>query len=429
MLESVAPIGKWGMSVSWTEDKDVPLGRLVALMPNIPGFTPKMSGVKKALRRIKALNDENVMLVKSTFIGLLTGAQKVGVKLNFHRPATLFNIMAKQATGNGRLLPPLYKGVSYNPAGANWNEWLVLLDFFAIMRRFVTPGREGIQTAVLDASLYWMVNLLGEEGLILTSPDPSEATVQLLAQLRNHVVRRSPDPTMYEIALQRNSYMRAIAERFPASSAPPVFSVLDVWNDPGFVEFLAVAIRNFCEHQKNGRWKVTKAVSYQRYMTYSPWVTPLVAAEQSFMAARSGFQLFLAPVQEAAWNSVVDEMCRLTQTPLYSVFMYDRPNSGEIAYGDFPFFSDMLPALTGKLARNPVLLPIIAGYVAPFLGLEDAHYLQEMVEQGCVKTASEMIFAFISQIHTRALELYDEGFSELPLDNLGWLMQFPPGTC
>ena len=360
-------------------------------------------------------------------------ARGVGGDLTSPRPATLLNIMAERygpyAAGKSReFLPPLYKGVSYNPAGANWREWLVLLDFFAIMRQFAVRGPARIQTAVLDASLYWMVNLLGKEGLILTSPDSIVAASEMITQLREHVDRKSPDPAVYDIALQRNAYMRAVAEQFPASAAPPVFTVLDVWEDPGFVKFLGVALQNFCAY-KNGRWKVTKAVSYQRYMTYSPWVTPLVAAEQTFMAARNGFQLFLAPVQEAAWNKAVDEMSRLTRTRPYAVLMYDRPKSGELAYGDFPFFSDSQPILTLKLARNPVLLPIIAGYVAPFLNRAVARDLREMAQNGHANAAASIIGAFTARIDVRARELYQGGSQSLPLDNLGWLMQFPSGTC
>jgi len=406
------------------------LGKLIASLPKIAGFTPDMSRLESAWLKIQALGKMVVAQVSDTFTTLVDEAREVGVELTFHRPATLLQIMAEQFSREEegeKILPPLYKGVSYNPAGANWREWLVLLDFFAIMRK-LAKGPAQVRTAVLDASLYWMVNLLGESAVVLSSPDPGVAATQLLIQLREQVKRKSPDPAMYNIALQRNSYMRAIAERFPAAFAPPVFTVLDVWNDPGFPKFLAKAIQTFCRYQ-NGRWKVTKPVSYHRYMTYSPWVTPLVAAEQTFMAARNGFRLFLAPVQEAAWNKVVDELCRLTKTPHYAVLMYDRPKSGELAYSDFPFFSDTQPVLAMKLARNPVLLSIVVGYIAPFLPMEVARDLRGMVEHGHINAATDIIYGFTSRIDARARELYRLGFQPMPLDNLGWLMQFPPGTC
>ena len=408
------------------------LSDLIAAMPKITGFTPDMSRMPSTWRKVQSLGEMGETLLQNAFLGLIGSAREVGVDLTFHRPATLLNVIAERwplyVDQGCHLLPPLYKGVSYNPAGANWREWLVLLDFFAIMRQFAVTGQGRIQTAVLDASLYWMVNLLGEEGLGSTSPDPLVAASEMITQLCGHVDRKSPDPAVYEIALQRNSYMRAVAEQFPASSYPPVFTVLDVWKDPGFAKFLGVAIQNFCRYQ-NGRWVVTKAVSYQRYMTYSPWVTPLVAAEQTFMAARNGFQLFLAPVQEAAWNKAVDEMSRLTRTPPYAVLMYDRPKSGELAYGDFPFFSDPQPVLTIKLAKNRVLLPIIAGYIAPFLNREVARDLREMAEHGHVSAAASVINEFTAKVDIRARKLYESGFQTMPLDNLGWLMQFPPGTC
>src|SRR3989344_3594478 len=406
------------------------LGKLIASLPKIAGFSPDMSRLESAWLKIQALGKMVVAQVSDTFTTLVDEAREVGVELTFHRPATLLQIMAEQFSREEegeKILPPLYKGVSYNPAGANWREWLVLLDFFAIMRQFAVRGPARIQTAVLDASLYWMVNLLGKEGLILTSPDSIVAASEMITQLREHVDRKSPDPAVYDIALQRNAYMRAVAEQFPASAAPPVFTVLDVWEDPGFVKFLGVALQNFCAY-KNGRWKVTKAVSYQRYMTYSPWVTPLVAAEQTFMAARNGFQLFLAPVQEAAWNKAVDYMSRLTRTSRYAVLMYDRPKIGELAYSDFPFFSDSWAEMTLKLNRAPRLLPIVSGFVKPFLPEAEATELGDLAEGGYANAASQRIVSFTSRIDDRAREL-EFGYQPLPLDNLGWLMQFPPGTC
>jgi hypothetical protein len=107
--------------------------------------------------------------------------------------------------------------------------------------------------------------------------------------------------------------------------------------------------------------------------------------------------------------------------------MYDRPKSGELAYSDFPTFCDSM--LNVKLERNPVLLPIIAGYVMPFLDPESAQDLREAVGCGIVNEAANVISEFTTRIHFRARDLYQGGFQAMPLDKLGWLMQFPPGTC
>ena len=173
---------------------------------------------------------------------------------------------------------------------------------------------------------------------------------------------------------------------------------------------------------------MTRAVNYQRYMTYSPWVTPLVVAEQTYMAKRCGFRLFLAPVQEAAWNKAVDYMSRLTRTSRYAVLMYDRPKVGEDAYSDFPFFFDSWPEMVLKFNRAPQLLPIVSGFVKPFLPEAEATELGELAEGGYANAASQRIVSFTSRIDDRAREL-EFGYQPLPLDNLGWLMQFPPGTC
>ena len=404
---------------------------LIAMLPKIAGFTSDMSKIMSAWSKIRTLNAVN--FTTSVITGFINDAREVGVTITCNHPATLMSAISERVegfrSGQCSIIPPLYKGVSYNPAGANWREWLVLLDFFAIMRKFADRFSAGVapQIAVLDASLYWVVNLLGEGGICISAKNPLEAACELIDQLCRHVKEQSPQPEVYQIALQRNAHMRAVAEQFPARCAPPVFTVLDIWQDPGFAEFLAIAIKNFCTYQ-GGRWRVTRAVSYQRYMTYSPWVTPLVVAEQTYMTKRCDFRLFLAPVQEAAWNNAVDLMSRLTHTSRYAVLMYDRPQTGELAYSDFPFFSDSWPEMTTKFARAPQLLPIVAGFVKPFLG-DQAADLEDMVAGSFNSAAARTITEFTARIDTRARELASGGFQPLSLDNLGWLMQFPPGTC
>ena len=279
-----------------------------------------------------------------------------------------------------------------------------------------------IQTAVLDASLYWVVNLLGEEGISLTSRSVDKAAEELLGFLRSLVEQKGPDSGVYEIAGQRNAYMRAIAEQFPAKVVPQVFTVLDVWRDPGFVSFLSVALANFCAYE-NGQWRVKRAVTYERYMMYSPWVTPLVVAEQTFLSSKCGFRLFLAPVEEAAWNSAVDVMSRLTGTPYYATLMYTRPKTADIPYSGFPFFSDTAGQVWDKFRRYPGLEEATSYLVRTFLPFPgDLNAVTDT-------DAAEVVSDFCNRIHSRALELYSEGVPELPLANMCWLMQFPPGTC
>lgn len=413
--------------------------RIIEAMSPAGGVTPKNRGPKTVQNSILRNGSEQAFAaVQLAVDALKTCAISVGLQITVNDLARLTGLLASRyqdaLQGTASLLPPLYKGVSYNPAGKGWREWVVLLDFFALMRQFAGQfGKHKFlgaspQIAVLDASLYWMVNLLGEEGIVLTAKDPDAAARELLGFLMQRVAKREPNEEMYEIALMRNSYMRAIAELFPARCAPPVFSVMDVWRDPGFAGFLSTALANFCAYQ-GGRWRVARAVDYQRYMKYSPWVTPLVVAEQTFLAAKSGFRLFLAPVQEAAWNQAVDLMSRITGTPRYAVFMYDRPKTADIAYGEFPFFSDSPRQLADKFSAQPSLLPVVAGFVSAFLAAERAEKLNEVIRQSDMVAASAIIGDFIARIDERAKQLASGGSVGMPLDNLGWLMQFPPGTC
>ena len=113
------------------------LGKLIASLPKIAGFTPDMSRLESAWLKIQALGKMVVAQVSDTFTTLVDEAREVGVELTFHRPATLLQIMAEQFSREEegeKILPPLYKGVSYNPAGANWRGWLPLSAFFSVRR-------------------------------------------------------------------------------------------------------------------------------------------------------------------------------------------------------------------------------------------------------------------------------------------------------
>lgn len=395
------------------------------------GVTPK-NRRPKAIRNVfkrNRLDEEAAQDVLRELYGMKRCAVSVGLDLTVNNLATLVGVFCSRyeafQLGEVSLMPPLYKGVSYNPAGKNWREWVLLLDFFAFMHSLVASScvcRRPPQTAVLDASLYWVVNLLGPEGIQLTSRTTEKAAEELISFLRSTVESRGLDAGVYEIADQRNAYMRAIAEQFPARTTPQVFTVLDVWREPGFASFLATALANFCAFE-SGRWQVKRAVSYERYMMYSPWVTPLVVAEQTFLADKCGFRLFLAPVEEAAWNSAVDLMSRLTGTPYYATIMYQRPKTADVPYVGFPFFTDSAGQIWDKFRRYPGLEELTSDLVRTFLPFPGD--LKAVTETD----AAEVISDFCNRIHNRALELYSEGVPNLPLTNMCWLMQFPSGTC
>lgn len=397
-----------------------------------------LGGVTPRNRREKAISnvferhradEDAVKTVTQELYEMHCKAVRAGLGLTVNDLARLVGALCSRLEvwrrGDASLFPPLYKGVSYNPAGKNWREWVLLLDFFAFMRSLAASTCESkrpIQTAVLDASLYWVVNLLGEQGIQLTSPSPDKAVEELVAFLQSLAEQKAPEAGVYEIAAQRNAYMRAIVEQFPARVVPQVFTVLDVWRDPGFISFLSIALANFCAYE-NGRWQVKRAVTYERYMMYSPWVTPLVVAEQTFLADRCGFRLFLAPVEEAAWNSAVDIMSRLTGTAYYAMLMYTRPKTADIPYSGFPFFTDTAGAIWDKFRRYPGLKEVTSDLVRTFLPFPgDLNAVTET-------DAAEVISDFCNRIHNRATELASEGIPTLPLSNMCWLMQFPPGTC
>ena len=411
-------------------------GRIAeAFPPVVGGMTPKSRRPETVLGIIEEVGGPSAINeVSSSLIGLSEDARFVGCRLTVNSLGRLAGVFAGRfrgyKAGEISLAPPLYKGVSYNPSGQDWQEWLVLLDFFAIMRRFAERFSSGqpFPMAILDASLYWVVNQLGEEGLLAVNADLEEAAASIISDLVSKAECQEPNPEVYRRALSRNCYMRAMAEEFPASLAPRVFSVLDVWREPGFVKFLGAALRNFCEYS-GGRWRVVRAVSYDRYMRYSPWGTPLVVAEHAFLAAEYGFRMSLAPIPEAVWNKAVDYMSRATETPLYATLMYQRPSTGEVPYRGFPFFSDGAEVVADKFRNAPALLPAVSGLVKPFLPATEVARLGEAVSTGKGGVAAELIVGFTGRVDRRARQLAESGIPPLPLSNMGWLMQFPSRTC
>src|SRR3989344_9220607 len=105
---------------------------LIAMLPKIAGFTSDMSKIMSAWSKIRALNAVN--FTTSVITGFINDAREGGVTITCNHPATLMSEISERVegfrSGQCSIIPPLSKGVSYNPAGANWREWLGLLDVF-----------------------------------------------------------------------------------------------------------------------------------------------------------------------------------------------------------------------------------------------------------------------------------------------------------
>jgi len=336
------------------------------------------------------------------------------------------------------LLPPIYKGVSFNPETfqrGQRSEWLVILDFFSLLRQSVAVQSQTelpSQAAILDAGLYWVVNLLGRDGIRLTESKPDAAANQMINLLIGSCAQENLQKVIQTNQV-RNAYLRVIASQFPANNTPPVFSLMDVWQDPEFSGFLTKAIELFCVYSQ-GNWQVQHAVHYERYMTYSPWVTPLVAAEQALLCSKSGFRANLAPTTEAAWNHILDKMCGRLGLKKYIIWMYVRRLGARLPYGAMPCFADDQQTIAVKLGRSSVddnLGGLIIGLIRPFMG---DHWFNEV--QSCLKSkdnlaVAKMIYAFTSSIEESVTQLLaqDQLVPQLRLDNMGWLMRFPQGAC
>lgn len=345
------------------------------------------------------------------------------------------------------LLPPLYKGVSFNPSTFNSTsgrrEWIMLLDFCSFMASLSKNGygRAGgslprdvpvVDYAVLDASFYWIVNLLGDSEVRLNAVSPEDAAGQLVDLLKRSVFDEK-FKGVYEVARIRNAYLRAIAKQFPADRTPPVFTILDVWQDERFKGVLGKTLPLFCERTSDGLWRVVDSVKYERYMPYSPWVTPLIAAEFAFLQKYFGFSSNLAPLAEAAWDKIVSKACLNLGGSPYVTFSYSRSVASWLPYDSIPFFSDSEGEVLRKLCSSQSVkcgLPELAvRMIAPFD--ESSLQLVENAKRGDLIPVAKAVRAFCSTVDSTALSLLDrsERIPSLPLQNAGWLMAFPAGLC
>ena len=335
------------------------------------------------------------------------------------------------------LFPAIYKGVSFNPETFQRgmrSEWLVILDFYALLRQLVScqsAEELPLQAAIMDAGLYWVVNLLGGEEIRLTAQAPGEAA----EQLRQFIISACSQERFAEVIAVnqvRNAYLRAIAAQFPANQTPPVFGLMDVWTDSGFAPMLAEALKLFCSF--NGqRWQVNNPVSYERYMAYSPWVTVLVAAEQALLAHRLGFRANLAPTTEAAWNRILDQMCGQLKLPKYVIWMYVRKLGQRLSYGAIPSFSDDQATVAEKLkfGAGQELGGLVINLIKPFMGEGWFEEASQSLISGDRQAAARLIVDFTSPVEGKVSQLLsqDQTVPRLPLENLGWLMHFPAGAC
>lgn len=417
---------------------------IITTLPPLGGMVPQDNSpqvVEQTLgKNIKIVGPE----ILATLTEITTAARDVGLQMTVNNVRRTIRSMLKIKESNDTdgtqqpLFPQLYKGVSFNPKSysslGGRTEWFMLLDFFSAMRalqkRFQTAGQEKapVKFAVLDASLYWIVNLLGERGIKTNAETPEKAAKDILSQLQE-IVQKNEGTDTYTTAVVRNAYLEAIAGQFPANMKPPVFNLLDVWNESGFEKYLAKALRLFCKRDETGYWKVKNPVKYKRYMSYSPWVTPLVAAETAVLADRYGFRANLAPTSEAAWNKILDQMCRKLKIPPYVIWGYIRTIAENLPYESIPTFSDTPETIKAKInspeSQTSGLPELLRKLVMPFINNGDNSGLPQPSD------SVDLIQTFAKRIETKASEILG-GMTTLktrPLANTGWLMQFPAGTC
>jgi len=348
--------------------------RIINSMPPLGGITPVVRSLKKESENLK-LDVVEVLEV------LRRGSCDTGLTLtvdNLHRLVRLLN--NKQET----CLPPLHKGVSYNPNAEHGEEWLMLLDFFALLKSWRNLGVRGKFT-ILDASWYWMVNQLGD--IPVTHRDPTQAAEQLLRILNEESER--VQPWLEKTIRQRNSYLHAIATFIPQTD---VITMPDLWKSAGLKKYLTTSLELFCDF-KGREWQVTRAASYHRHRPYSPWFTPLVAAEQAYLSS-IGYRIRLAPVAENSWGGVMRTVSRTTNTEPYAVLMYDRPRRLKLlTYREVPSFGDSLQDMEEKFLRNPFLVSMIGDLVIPFVNDSEKLSMNPV----------EAIYDFASDVHRLAM--------------------------
>lgn len=350
--------------------------------------------------------------------------------------------LAQQGKAELMAFPSMYKGVSFNPQTYSLSrgkgEWLVLLDFYSIMRAMLNNSILGNRPLpkfyILDAGLYWVINLMGKEAITVTAATPQDGAQQILSLINRALV----NPEFKNIILCnriRNAYLRSIAGMFPANCMPQVFTLKDVWNDPQFPRYLSESLQAFGQRNNNGRWEVKNPVLYERYMPYSQWVTPLAAAETVFVGEKLKVYGILSPTAEASWNKVNDMLSRRMKKPAFISWMYTRNLGKILSYDTVPFFSDTSEIINRKFENAMKLDPstpeLILKIISPFVASDTYTAADQALKVGNLKYVSEYIYEFIKPIENKATEILkkETEIPAMPLDQAGWLGQFPPGIC
>ena len=403
--------------------------KLAEAIPIVGGVAPTGRNAATVEKIFNGCSSEMKETITASIERFASSAKEAGLTVTVNNlPRTLrymkrFYVDAASGEPGKSLYPAVYKGVSFNPStfDGSRREWVMVVDFFSLMMSLTNKcNEEGIvppKFAVLDASMYWVVNLLGDN--LTVEGELDEAADSLIASLiESSCSNQFYD--VYETSRTRNAYLRAIADQFPANNTPPVFTLIDVWKTRKFKEYLKKAMQEFCTRDEDGKWRVTKSVRYERYMPYSPWVTPLVAAELCLLGNEYGFKANLAPTSEAAWNVMVDAACKATGTAPYVMWSYVRDVGVQLPYSAIPFFSDNKKEFLGKLnsekAKNSGLQELLSRLLSPFIGKN---------------ATDEEIYQWCAGIEREASRLLDQGkrLPSTPLNNMGWLLNFPPGIC
>lgn len=410
---------------------------LRSLFPTVGGVGPERlftRDIERELRRVgyEVKDDSWAQSIRA----VVAACSVVGLTVTVNNIGRVVRESLESAKNPSRPFPSIYKGVSYNPqtygSGTGKGEWIVILDFFAILRSIANLNPTNPpRFFVLDAGLYWVANLLG------TSLAPQATTAELAAQkIVSRLAEALKEPRFAEVISTnriRNAYLRAISELFPANCTPPVMSLRDVWFDPEFLPFLSKALTVFCQQSAKNTWSVLRPVAYERYMPYSPWVTPLAAAETIFIGEKLKVRGILSPTAEAAWNKVNDQLSIAMNTTPFISWMYVRKLGKVLSYQSVPFLSDSETTIERKLVAarklDPTTPSLIVGLMSPFLG-EEVKDVREYLKRGDTKQLAASIARFLAPIEKRANELFTAGdIPVTPLDQAGWLGEFPPGIC
>lgn len=313
------------------------------------------------------------------------------------------------------MMPPTYKGVSFNPLLKQYGERFDMLDFFAWGRR-VQEAEPGFRFLVLDATLYWMVNAMGRTPVEKYSKNAAE---QVVESLKRELETNKLAPAIREASGIRNRYLRAIASLLP-NGACQVLSAKDLWYDnDAYLKSLQYAIDFVGERPAEGEpFVFGRYAKYSRYNEeYQRWYTPLVLAEVKYLYDAYGIPSKLGPTSETAFDSLICQMMNKAmgkQDAAYNIFWYTRPLERGIAYQDYVFFSDSGKEVWRKLSENRQLAQWMGEIASAFAG--------EKLEGE--KRIADAVNALREKINRLA-----KNPPEVPSTPGDWWFLWPPGSC